>query len=343
MSFSYFLAKGSTLSFAQMLELLALEAGRSSEKDIAEGVTSSESAGVLLDIALDRSRQFLAVRKVVSNGDRLATLELFHLVPEDGVPRAGLLLPDAEDTSPQSDSALVNVLLAVSAHVESTRVPRFYELAGILLSTGSVQLQSLSQQDEIASLKSDVMHQTTVLDDTGQELRRLRERYHAVMTLPSATARIIVGAVEEDPFTSLEQLPKWAADHQDTIVVLPRALASAKKSLYFRPELVCKGLELLAGAYRNSRLGEASTEELQRALDEHGFKLDFSIGPTIAGSHGDAYFVKWEGRRELLGLHLSKGGGRDERFCLRIYFFWDTDTARVIVGELPAHLPNSLS
>jgi hypothetical protein len=40
----------------------------------------------------------------------------------------------------------------------------------------------------------------------------------------------------------------------------------------------------------------------------------------------------------MLEFHLKKGSDRDERFSLRIYFFWDGDSKRVVVGSLPGHL-----
>ncbi len=43
-------------------------------------------------------------------------------------------------------------------------------------------------------------------------------------------------------------------------------------------------------------------------------------------------------KKKLLEHHLCKGSDRDERFCLRIYFFWDEKLKRVVIGWLPGHL-----
>jgi len=81
-------------------------------------------------------------------------------------------------------------------------------------------------------------------------------------------------------------------------------------------------------------VAQLAAEELQ---------LEGSVAPSVAGEQGDAYFVSWKGRRRFMDLHLRKGGGRDERYCLRVYFFWDEQLQKVVVGWLPSHLSNSLS
>ena len=293
MNFSYFLAKGVTIPFQQLMGMLALEAERDAADKLPDGISAVHSSRQLLDIAVDRGRNFLAARKVTALDGRLFSFELFHVVPDDGTPRLGILLP--EDTPSDFLS------------------------------------------------ESDLIHQSAVLEDTEGELKRQRDKYQALAALPSSASRSLVAAVEKDSFESLDLVAEWAKDNEKDIVVLPRALQGAKKSIYFRPELVCKGLEALAGPYRSMRTNKATAEDFQKALDEHGFKLEGSVSPSIAGSLGETYFVKWQGRREFLDLHLIKGGGRDERYCLRIYFFWDAETSRVVVGDMPAHLPNSLS
>jgi hypothetical protein len=126
-------------------------------------------------------------------------------------------------------------------------------------------------------------------------------------------------------------------------VILPRALQGAKKSHYETPETVYTALELLAGPYRDMRMGAMSHAQFIEALGASEMQLEGSVAPSVAGEQGDAYFVSWHGRRRFLELHLRKGGGRDERYCLRIYFFWDDAAQKVIVGWLPSHLSNSLS
>lgn len=81
----------------------------------------------------------------------------------------------------------------------------------------------------------------------------------------------------------------------------------------------------------------------------HGALAALAVyGP--ADDWSQALVAKWgglpgivRGRRRMFDLHLAKGGGRDERYCLRIYFFWSAEDRKVVVGWLPSHLSNSLS
>jgi hypothetical protein len=148
---------------------------------------------------------------------------------------------------------------------------------------------------------------------------------------------------EAEELQDLSLLPQWAEDNKERIVVLPRALNGAKKSLYLRPEMIFRALEYLAGPYREYRLGKLSKSQVEDALTKTGLHWAGSTVPSVAGEQGETYFVTYDGRRRFLEFHLLKGGGRDERYCLRVYFFWDDVSQRAVVGSLPAHLANSLS
>jgi hypothetical protein len=64
---------------------------------------------------------------------------------------------------------------------------------------------------------------------------------------------------------------------------------------------------------------------------------------VTAGEQKDEYFVNYPvgsppGNKKFLEQHLRKGNDRDERFCFRLYFFWDKKKSLVVVGWLPSHL-----
>jgi len=77
-------------------------------------------------------------------------------------------------------------------------------------------------------------------------------------------------------------------------------------------------------------------------LREIGLDLSPSISSSQAGEEGDEYWVAYpigsQDKKRLLDLHLTKGVSREARFCLRIYFFWDDEAKRVVIGWLPGHL-----
>lgn len=136
----------------------------------------------------------------------------------------------------------------------------------------------------------------------------------------------------------LEEMDEWAALNEERIVIMPRAIASARRSPYEKPELVYNALELLAQTYRLTKLGELDRNELKDQADRLGLSIGGSVNITNAGEAGDEYFIRWNKRRVFLDQHLGKGSARDPRFSLRIYYVWDDDSKRVIVGWLPSHL-----
>jgi len=142
---------------------------------------------------------------------------------------------------------------------------------------------------------------------------------------------------------ALRDLDEWAAINSARIVVLPRAIAAAKRSEYLKPEIVYAGLELLAGTYRAVKKGELDRHVLKAEVDALGFLIGGSVDPSVAGELGEEYFVRWRGRRRFLDQHMGKGSARDERHTMRIYWTWDEDDEVCVVGWLPSHLSTSRS
>lgn len=48
-------------------------------------------------------------------------------------------------------------------------------------------------------------------------------------------------------------------------------------------------------------------------------------------------------QRAFLQFHVVRGNSREDRYCMRIYYFWDEDTNQVVVGWLPSHFSNRIS
>jgi len=141
---------------------------------------------------------------------------------------------------------------------------------------------------------------------------------------------------------TLAELPEWVEEHLPGRLVLhPRALQGLKKSTYEDVGLVYQALLLLAREYRNMRLGVDSEATWTARRNELGLQFSRSISDSRAGEQGDTYFVNWplgSKRRVFVEHHLRQGSSKEERLCLRIYFFWDEESEAVIVAWLPSHL-----
>jgi hypothetical protein len=156
-----------------------------------------------------------------------------------------------------------------------------------------------------------------------------------------------VPTVEDKLPTDLGALEKWVAEHHPgRIVLLPRALKGAKKSRFEDVRLIYAAINLLGNEYWTMRTSVIEQAAQHRCLcDLKMRELSLELAPAIteasAGREGDEYYVNYpqgSNEKRLLEYHLCKGNAREERFCLRIYFFWDEELRKVVIGWLPSHL-----
>lgn len=126
------------------------------------------------------------------------------------------------------------------------------------------------------------------------------------------------------------------------LVLHSRALKGLKNAVYENVSLVCDTLVLLATVYRDMRLGHAGAkEQWESGLQSLNLEFAGAITETRAGEEGDTYYLLYpphSNERCLLEFHVRKGNSRDQRHCLRVYYFWHAPTQQVVVGWLPSHL-----
>lgn len=317
-----------------------------------EGVGELPAEPWPLSYALDRATRFAAFRWYQRHPTNPAAgqlrCELFFLCPASAKPRAGLRIFAASQADiVMSAPAWWSDTLALPSEPDSSiRLPGFMELVAILASNGNVSTTSADTESAIAELTVELNYYRQLAGETADELRQAQSKVRDLLARPvgqSSLYDVVDEPPPAEPITDLSGLPEWALKNSERITVLSRALNGAKKSIYENPSAVYAALELLAGPYRDYRMAKLDKAALNEAYASAGVQFAGSVGTNVAGSHGEDYFVTWAGRRRFLEFHLLKGGGRDERYCLRIYFFWDDETQQVVVGWLPSHLNNSLS
>lgn len=295
------------------------------------GVSETLLVDGFIALALDPANKFLAARWLKQGHCG----ELFFVRPATKPARLGFSALSAGADIPQS------LRRWLSSDHQVDKLPSFTTFSSLLASQGAAVRDINLHERQLASdneyLKQLLAEQSDLLRQTQAQLREARLQFAQV------PADSLAGIAETPATWSLDELSEWCAEHEGQVVVLPRARNGAKKSIYEDPALIGTALEILAGPYRELRLGQMSTEDFEAILLPTGLRLSGSVSPMIAGEQGDAYFVSWAGRRRFLEFHLLKGGGRDERYCFRLYFFWDSESSRAIVGSMPAHLSNSLS
>ena len=273
----------------------------------------------------------------VAGRDPSSGFEVFVVPHEDGDLRAGWRRPWAPDDAAPSAWDRIQAHIEVQGRVQPQVDPDFAVLLAALVAGDRPQIV-YEDASARASLAADVSHLRETVAQQAAQLRKLQIALSARGN-DSDAQDIPPPAAQRE--WRLVDLAEWAELHADVITVLPRAISEAKKSDLENNQLVFDALDMLATTYRSVKLSEVPREELKARADQLGLFLGGST--SFAGEYGDAYFVQYGGRRRFLDQHVGRGTSRDPRFSVRIYFFWDDEARRVVVGWLPSHLPNSLT
>lgn len=180
-------------------------------------------------------------------------------------------------------------------------------------------------------------------DKQCQKINHLKAQITAFrFQIKEATGKSIDQDVPTDGDYS--DVGKWIDTYfTDRLVLLPRAARSLKNAVYEDKELVYKCLILLATKYFDYCTGVINYEEFYSACKslDPGLEERCAITDISAGMQDDEYFVQYHNHRQKLERHLAKGSSKDQRYCLRIYFFWDDKEQTIVIGDMPHHLDTS--
>ena len=143
----------------------------------------------------------------------------------------------------------------------------------------------------------------------------------------------------DTPFpTTWEEFAPWCDENlADGLVLAPSARRELRRARFEDVSLAARCLRWLAVEYRDARLrgGEPTL---------HGRVEGMAGGVFNRPCGGDAFDSSWDDRRHRVEWHLKSGANtRDPRRCLRVYYFWDEETRRVVVASMPAHRRSSVT
>lgn len=213
------------------------------------------------------------------------------------------------------------------------------------------EFEELLDEQNVQQEESDEAYEG-LLEDASNTIRDLRKEnqlliakvYHLTERNNNLEEQRIRYKTNIDDITvpnTLSELHDWASKElSGLVVILNRALQKAKKSPFGNPRLFYQSLLLLRDFYvpMKRKWESVSKSDLDNACKHLGIELTKSITNISAGKEGDEYYVSYKGKKKLMDMHIKKGNSRDEKYCLRVYFFWDPDEKIVVVGSLPGHL-----
>src|SRR6266436_382010 len=154
-----------------------------------------------------------------------------------------------------------------------------------------------------------------------------------------------IASIAQYPST-LENFEDWCTRYLgESVHIHNRAFQGIKRSEFGDVALIYKALHMLREYYVPMKIhgGPERLHAFEQACKELGITEEPTLSGPRSGEEGDTYFVRFSGRRVELDRHLKKGNSRDQRFCLRVYFFWDDEGKQVVVGWLPSHLDTRIT
>jgi hypothetical protein len=132
-------------------------------------------------------------------------------------------------------------------------------------------------------------------------------------------------------------------DFQDHLVVIDNRVG--KEARHFEQvELLYGALRWLATTYWKSKSGAESCPDLNASCRRAcGFRYVAHQSDVTMGKYGSDYEVTWKGKVVKLKEHLGFGTGFDPRRTVRIAFFYDKPSRRVVVGYVGQHQSTDVS
>jgi hypothetical protein len=177
------------------------------------------------------------------------------------------------------------------------------------------------------------------------ELRQIKASYMALQGRLNAMQVHALAPLTPEPLPgTLDDIEAWARENlSGEVEIHEKAVKAARNSNFQNVELVYQALLALRDLYVPMR--RQGGIEKKRAFELRLAELGLENKPCFAQenkakSFGDTYFVRYQGAKHELDWHLKGSSSRDGRLGFRLYYFWDADTSRVVVGYFPGHLEN---
>lgn len=256
-------------------------------------------------------------------------------------------------------------------------------LAEKRLASSEKRLASLRQQaesiasskdEQIDQLRAILAEQESALNEYKSKAQELDEQLSQLQGELQATRRERDGAIEEtrqlryqlsnqwdnngDSEANLadesyypdnwDELEDWVEIYGDNkLILLPQAVKAAKESQFKDVPFAYKAMEYLVRYYIPMKT--RGKDDIQPFHDEKQALERLGLEREPVGSALDDHRYKHEYRRQydgrtiMLDDHLKWGKGFDPAVIFRLYFYYDEDTAKVIIGHLPTHLTNRIT
>jgi hypothetical protein len=139
--------------------------------------------------------------------------------------------------------------------------------------------------------------------------------------------------------TSMEAVEAATHDFKDRLKIIESRVE--KDAGHFdQPELLYGVLRWLATTYHGAKTGVNCPDLDESCRRASGFRYAAHQSEVTMGQYKSDYEITWRGKVVKLREHVGFGTSRDPRHTIRVAFFFDDRTKRVVVGYVGLHQQN---
>ncbi len=211
------------------------------------------------------------------------------------------------------------------------------------------QIKELSQQqNDMQQTAENLRIAQKKLDNLSKELESKNEAYDKLLTETAAKEEAYRKSADLVRFyqhmidvaalfpTDKDDVCRWIEDnYSDLLFVASRAESELRKySGSLDVSSLCDGIVYLA-AYAKYRRQELTEEELSLYSERKHWEIQ-GCGKEALRIYRSDYTVTIDGEQYILDQHIKRGVRAEE--LIRIYFCWDDNSQKIIIGSMPEHL-----
>lgn len=203
--------------------------------------------------------------------------------------------------------------------------------------------QSLAQEEEAKRVAVDAE-----IERLKEENRRL-EAKAAILEhrVNSAPALSVEHSSADRELQSYDELEDWADEVLgEHIYIHQAALKDCKKNGHDNMlKRVSAALIVIRDYLVPARMhgGLDRRNQLRAKLGYLGMEDGACFADKDEAKHTPGYSVQYDGQSRILYDHIKYGNGYDNANQIRIYYFWDEQRKRIVVGKMPSHLRNNMT
>lgn len=184
-------------------------------------------------------------------------------------------------------------------------------------------------RQELASLSDKLL-------EREEEVRRWRQMYlQALRGHPTEADNI--GTEAPSVENAAGAIEAAAIDFADQLEIVQGRI-SKETALFEEPELLYASLKWLATTYRDAKIGTRSCPDLDKSCREScEFRYNGHQSEITMGMYATDYELTRDGVTVKLREHIRFGTSTEPRHTIRMAFFFDNKTNKVVIGYIGQH------